>query len=123
MMRLVVLLLGEADLLPGAEPVAQAYAIAVGEAAQHAAVAAVESLRDAWPQLRLVQHTGGGSFKSQMKKADRSGARVALIWGEDEVANGSVTLKLLRATGTDGETQRTLPQDELEAALRAAFAD
>jgi histidyl-tRNA synthetase len=67
---------------------------------------------------------GGGSFKSQMKKADKSGAEVALIWGEDEVAADSVTLKTLRAeAGTEQRVaQQTLRVSELEAALAAALA-
>ena len=47
----------------------------------------------------MVLHCGGGSFKSQMKKADASGARFALIIGDDEAAAGEVTLKPLREMG------------------------
>ena len=74
--------------------------------------------------MAIVQHTGGGSFKSQMKKADKSGARVALIWGEDEAAAQSVTVKPLR-DGADGDEQgsNTGALRELEATLRAVFAD
>ncbi len=58
-----------------------------------------EELRDALPGKGVQLHCGGGSFKSQMKKADRSGAAVALIIGEDELANGVVTVKPLRGQG------------------------
>ncbi|MEW5893475.1 MAG: histidine--tRNA ligase [Pseudomonadota bacterium] len=78
-----------------------AYVVNVGEAATRFALQAAERLRDAG--LRLVLHGGGGSFKSQMKKADASGARFALIIGEDEAAVGEVSVKPLRA---EGEQQR-----------------
>ena len=55
-----------------------------------------ESLRDALPRLHLVVHAGGGSFKSQMRKADKSGARLAIILGEAEMAADTVAVKYLR---------------------------
>ena len=55
-----------------------------------------ESIRDAMPGLHLVVHAGAGSFKSQMRKADKSGARVAIIMGESELAAGAVAVKYLR---------------------------
>jgi histidyl-tRNA synthetase len=63
----------------------------VGELAESAAFALAERLRNA--HIEVVLHVGGGSFKSQMKKADRSQARYALILGDDEVNNQQVTLK------------------------------
>ncbi|WP_439101120.1 histidine--tRNA ligase [Congregibacter sp.] len=81
------------------------FVVAIGDEAQRAAMAAVEGLRDAQPALRIVQQLGGGSFRSQMKKADRSGAALALLWGEDEVAAGEVTVKPLR----DGREQIRVP--------------
>ncbi|EAQ99488.1 histidine--tRNA ligase [Congregibacter litoralis] len=81
------------------------FVVATGDEAQTAAMAAVEGLRDARPALRIVQQLGGGSFRSQMKKADRSGAALALLWGEDEVAAGEVTVKPLR----DGQEQTRVP--------------
>ena len=62
-----------------------------------------------------MQHLGEGSLRSQMKKADRSGAALALLWGEDEVQQGSVTLKPLRGNGA----QRRVAQDDLAPALKA----
>lgn len=77
------------------------YLVNVGEAAEKQALKVAEQLRDAG--LAVIQHSGGGSFKSQMKKADRSLAKYALIMGEDEVLANEVTLKpLLEA----GEQQR-----------------
>ena len=63
-------------------------------------------MRDAG--LAVVLHAGGGSFKSQMKKADGSGARFAIILGETEVAAGKVSLKDLRHAGE----QQVLDIDE-----------
>ena len=123
-MERLVLLLAELGLAPGAASQADVYVVAVGDDAQRTALAVVESLRDKLPACKLVQHMGGGSFKSQMKKADKSGAKVALIWGEDEVAAGTVTLKTLRAEARTEQrvAQQTLPVSELEAALAAALA-
>jgi histidyl-tRNA synthetase len=100
------------------------YVVAVGDAAQRAALAAVERLRDQLPDLDIVRHAGGGSFKSQMKKADKSGARVALIWGEDEVAAQTVGVKPLRDAGGEGERalQQTVPGEKLQETLCAVLA-
>jgi histidyl-tRNA synthetase len=121
-MERLVLLLRESDALSSADTGADVYVVAVGDDAQRAALAAVEAVRDRRPRLRIVQHTGGGSFKSQMKKADRSGARVALIWGEDEVAAATVTLKPLRGGGAS-MAQRSVPCGELDAALLTVLAE
>jgi histidyl-tRNA synthetase len=121
-MERLVLLLREKDALAAANTGSDVYVVAVGDDAQRAALAAVEAIRDRRPQLRIVQHTGGGSFKSQMKKADRSGARVALIWGEDEVAAATVTLKPLRG-GEGTAAQHSVPCAELDAALHKVFAE
>ncbi|MDX5434047.1 MAG: histidine--tRNA ligase, partial [Halomonas sp.] len=63
--------------------------------------------------LRLQLHCGGGSFKSRIKKADKSGARLALLLGEDELAQGRVTLKFLR----EERDQLNLTQDALAKTL------
>lgn len=60
------------------------------------AMITAEQFRDALPNLGLLLHSGGGSFKSQLKKADKSGAAVALILGDDEATTGNITLKSLR---------------------------
>jgi histidyl-tRNA synthetase len=123
-MERLVLLLAELGLSRGLSSRADVYVVAAGDEAQRTAVSVVETLRDQLPDCRLVLHAGGGSFKSQMKKADKSGAEVALIWGEDEVAAGTVTVKVLRAKDETNErvAQQTLPVSELEAALRTALA-
>lgn len=71
------------------------YLVNVGEQAEKVAFNIAEQLRSA--NIQVVLHAGGGSFKSQMKKADRSQARFAVILGDDEVANRQVTLKPLLA--------------------------
>jgi histidyl-tRNA synthetase len=88
----------------GAAPVARApdaYLVNVGSLAGRFAMRAAEGMREAG--LSVLLHCGGGSFKSQMKKADASGARYALIIGDDEAAAGELGLKPLRG---EGEQQR-----------------
>ena len=73
------------------------YLVNVGEQAEKMAFSAAETLRNSG--LSVALHAGGGSFKSQMKKADRSGARYAAILGDDEAAAGEVSLKPLLHAG------------------------
>lgn len=80
-----------------------AYLVAVGDEAQRKALLLAEELREAVPRLRLICHCGGGSFKSQFKKADRSGARYALVLGDDEFARGVAGVKPLREEGGQAE--------------------
>ena len=93
--RLLALMAESGQNPPGA--VADAYVVNVGEAATRFAMVAAEALRDAG--LKAVLHCGGGSFKSQMKKADGSGARFAVIIGDDEAAAGEASVKPLRGEG------------------------
>jgi histidyl-tRNA synthetase len=72
-----------------------------------------ESLRDQMPQLTMLVHSGGGSFKSQMRKADKSGAKIALILGESEIEANTVGVKFLREAGQQIE----IAQDDLPASL------
>ena len=124
-MERLVLLLSE---LPEGEiplsPVADIYVVAAGEVAYKTALASVEKLRTEFSTYKIVQHVGGGSFKSQMKKADKSGARLALIWGDDEVAAGTVTIKHLRVQSDSGEriAQQSSTLSELPEVLSAALA-
>jgi histidyl-tRNA synthetase len=112
----LVLLLQELSKAPQSEPPV-IYVVTAGEAAEEAAVACIQRLRDAGIPGGIQQHMGGGSLRSQMKKADRSGARLALVWGEDEVSGDAVTLKRLRGDGG----QVTLPLSDIDTALRQAL--
>jgi histidyl-tRNA synthetase len=90
-----------------------AYMVLVGEGPQSKGLVIAEGLREQVPGLRLQVHCGGGSFKSQFKKADRSGAAVALVLGEEELANGVVGVKPLR----EKSEQQQITLDELGAFL------
>ena len=74
-----------------------AYLVNVGELAEAEAIVIAEQLRDAG--LSVIVHAGGGSFKSQMKKADRSGARFALILGDDEIQANLIAIKPMMGGG------------------------
>jgi histidyl-tRNA synthetase len=114
--RLLALLEGA---VPVAAPAPHAYLIVAGEAAERAAPRFAESLRDALPRLRLCVNCGGGNFKAQFRKADKCGACVALILGEDEAKNGAVSVKFLR----DERAQQVVPQGELARYLQAAVLE
>jgi len=90
----LVALLEEGGIEPGEQ--VDAYLILMGDGAQREGLLLAEKLRDQLPELRLMTHCGGGGYKSQFKKADRSGARYALILGDDELAKGVVSVKNLR---------------------------
>ncbi len=112
----LVLLLETLDLLPAElNRPADVYVCAFGEAAELAALALTERLRDELPGLRLLLNSGGGSFKSQFKKADKSGARYALILGDDELAGRVVGCKPLR----DDSEQQSVAWDALAEHLAA----
>lgn len=93
--RLLALLEEYAFQAPRVAP--DVYLVHQGDAANKFAMVAAEQLRD--QGLHVLLHCGGGSFKSQMKKADASGARYALIVGDDEAGAGEVSLKPLRDLG------------------------
>ena len=94
------------------------YLCAFGEAAELVALALAERLRDQVPGLRLQVNAGAGSFKSQLKKADKSGAHYALVLGEDELARQVVGCKPLR----DQSEQQSIAWDELGAYLAERIA-
>lgn len=77
-------------------PGLDAYLVAVGDEAAKEALILAESLRDEIPGFNIAVNLGGGSFKSQFKRADKSGAKVALILGEEELAARQVGIKPLR---------------------------
>ncbi len=93
--------------------------ICVLEHSHHAAALLVaDKLRGALPGIRIRTHAGGGKLKNQLRRADQSGARVALLIGADEIRNDCVTVKYMRG---DGE-QKTLAKEELAGSLQSYFA-
>ena len=88
---------------------ADVYVVSHGNAARATALRLAESIRDQLSGKKIVVHCGDGKFKSQMKKADASGADLALVLGEDEVAAGTVGIKSLR----EGGEQSTISQETL----------
>jgi len=94
------------------------YLCAFGEQAELAGLRLSEGLRDRLPGLRLAVNAGGGSFKSQFKKADKSGALFALILGDDELAKQEIGFKPLRGQGE----QQNIAWDALAEHLETAIA-
>lgn len=92
--RIVMLLEKLGIATPGDLP--QVYLVVSGERAEQMGLKMAERLRDAWPGLKLQFNLGGGNFKAQFKRADKSGAEYALVLGEDELARGTVAIKDLR---------------------------
>jgi histidyl-tRNA synthetase (EC 6.1.1.21) len=110
----LILLLETLELVPEhVNNQADVYVTAMGDQAIAPAMALAETLRNELPGRIVVSHCGGGSFKSQMKKADRSGARFAVILGENEVAQATAGLKPLR----DDQPQQEIAQADLAAVL------
>ena len=96
----------------GAEAAPHVYLVLGGEAAEDAGIALAESLRDGVPGLRVETNCGAGSFKSQLKRADRSGASHAVILGDEELARGVASVKPLRAESAQREVALAmLPAD------------
>lgn len=92
------------------------YVIASGAGVQSAAMQLAESLRDAIPEIKLMTNFGGGNFKKQFARADKWGARLALVLGEDEVKNNQVVIKDLRS----GD-QQTVTRDDISGVLLSAL--
>ncbi len=90
------------------------YLAALGEGTEQRAFALAEELRDELAGIRIEMNLGGGSFKSQMKRADKSGAEFALILGEQELAEGQIGIKPMRSA----DEQTTVALDELAATLK-----
>jgi histidyl-tRNA synthetase len=105
----------QAEGAAGAETAADAYVVAAGEAERRYAFRLAEALRDRVPGLRLSLGGSAAGFKAQLKRADRSGARFALIIGEAEIAAGRVSVKPLR----EDRPQELLTVEECAERLRA----
>jgi histidyl-tRNA synthetase len=97
---------------------ADVYLVAVGEGTRQRAFALAEELRDAIPGVRVEMNLGGGSFKSQLKRADGSNAAFALILGEQEIAENRIGIKPMRTR----EDQTSVALDELAATLADKLA-
>ena len=93
----LVLMLETLNVAPEIQPQADIFIVSVGEKADIAALQIAEQLRDAMPSVKVLINCGGGSFKSQFKKADKSGASLAVVLGEDELQGGEAAVKPLRA--------------------------
>jgi len=119
-MERLVLLLETLSAIPAdIAPAPHVYTVAAGASAEREALLLGETLRSALPGLRIVTHCGGGGFKSQFKRADKSGAAIALVLGDDEVAQRLVNVKWLR---DDARPQQAVPLDDLAAFLAAELA-
>jgi histidyl-tRNA synthetase len=90
-----------------------AYVIMLGDDVEITANGLAEQWRDQVPDIRLQCHCGGGNMKKQMKRADKSGAQIALILGEDEIAQQTVTVKYLRGQ----QEQESLPLEQVPSLL------
>ena len=115
-MERLLLLLEQLDSLP-VERSVDIYMILAGEGTEKAGMRLAELIRSEVEGVKLQVNCGGGSFKSQFKKADKSGAEYAIIMGEDEVSRGEVSLKPLLAK----EEQSNFTQDELISMLKNRF--
>lgn len=116
--RLIALLREAGGPAPAAAP--DAYLLAQGEGAFGYGLLLAEVLRAAG--YAVLQHAGEGSFKSQMRRADASGARLALIVGEDEMRAGEVSVKPLRGAGSQARVARDRVVEAVAAALSGAAA-
>ena len=92
----LVLMLTNSEIITNVRPQVDAYIVILGDDAQIKANKLAELWRDQVPNIRLQCHCGGGNMKKQLKRADKSGAQIALILGDDEIAQQSVMVKYLR---------------------------
>lgn len=102
---------------PAGQPECQVYMIHQGDDAQRAAARVAENLRDAG--LRVIVHAGASGLKSQFKRADASGALVAVILGGDELAAQAASVKWLRDSEGQQPQQETVPLDRLVDVLKS----
>ncbi|TPE54474.1 histidine--tRNA ligase [Maribrevibacterium harenarium] len=113
----LVLLLETLNLVPEqAADKVDIFVVSLGEQAELASSVLAERLRNEYAGLTVLRHCGGGNFKNQMKKADRSGARFTLILGENEVAEGVCQVKNM-ATGE----QETIATEQVAQYLASHF--
>lgn len=111
----LVLLMETLSESPLAESQADVFMVTMGQSAHEYGFKLAEQLRDTLPDLRLLLNQGGGNMKKQMKRADKTGAKIALIVGEEEMISQSVGVKSLR----EQQAQLTVAIDELTTYLAA----
>ena len=109
MERIILLLEGQSGFKDKLSAKTDVYLCTLGEEAENSGLIIAEKLRSQLPSLKLQLHCGGGNFKKQLKKADKSGARIALILGDDEVKEQNVSVKFLR----EKSEQVTLAQSDI----------
>jgi len=114
--RLVALVQAAGGTVPAPRP--DVYVVVSGPQAEAQALELVERLRSERPRVRFELNLGGGNFKAQFRRADKSGAPLALIIGDDELARGVVAMKPLRAESGQSEC----PIVRLAAGVDAALA-
>lgn len=114
--RLVLMLetLETLELVDTSLSAVDVYVCAMGDNAQNQAMIISQSLREQHSGLRIMKHNSGGNFKKQMKKADQSGAKIVLLFGDNELENDSVTVKYLR----EDKPQSTMTMSELSTLLK-----
>jgi len=105
----LILMLTELDKATNIRPQVDAYVVILGDDAQIAANALAEQWRDQVTNIRLQCHCGGGNMKKQLKRADKSGAQIALILGDNELAEQKVMVKYLRGQ----QEQQSLAFDQI----------
>lgn len=109
----LVLMLTSLEKANNVRPQVDAYLIMLGEKEELKAIQLAEQWRDLVPECRLQNHCGGGNMKKQMKRADKSGAQIALILGENELTEQKVTVKYLRGQ----HEQETVSFDQVPSLL------
>jgi histidyl-tRNA synthetase len=115
----LVLMLTELDKVSNIRPQVDAYVVILGDDAQIAANQLAEQWRDQVPNIRLQCHCGGGNMKKQLKRADKSGAQIALILGDNEIAEQQVMIKYLRGQ----QEQQSLAFEQIPSLLTTLIKD
>ncbi|GGE77707.1 histidine--tRNA ligase [Shewanella carassii] len=114
----IVLLLETLELNADVAAEVDVYVTAMGDDCVIEAMKIAQELREKLPKLKVMSHCGGGNFKKQMKRADKSGAGFALIIGETELANNKVAVKPLRGDGAQQDVERQALADYLAELIK-----
>ncbi|HDS1210566.1 TPA: histidine--tRNA ligase [Shewanella algae] len=114
----IVLLLETLKLNADVAAEVDVYVTAMGDDCVIEAMKIAQELREKLPKLKVMSHCGGGNFKKQMKRADKSGAGFALIIGETELANNKVAVKPLRGDGAQQDVERQALADYLAELIK-----